>query len=326
MKKADPKTIITWAQETLKTEAKAILNLQRSLNTDFINAVRLLAQAKGRVVVSGMGKAGIIAQKFSATLSSTGTPSFWIHPAEAAHGDLGRLAKDDIIFVLSYSGETDEIKRFLPFLKNIGIKIIAITGNIRSTLAQYASAVLDVTIHKEACPLGLAPTTSTTAMLALCDALSIVVQRLRGFKESDFALFHPAGSLGNRLLYKVSDLMRKGIHNPVADQNVKVKEALLAITQAKAGAVSIVDQNGKLVGIFTDGDLRRNIENKRNLLHERITAVMTKDPITVKDTMLAVHALKILKKYKIDEVPVVNSQHVLVGLLDLQDLVRVGIV
>jgi len=326
IKKIDPDSVISWAQETLKTEADAIRNLSRTLNKDFVAAVRILTQTKGRVVVSGMGKAGIIARKFSATLSSTGTPSFWIHPAEAAHGDLGRITKQDIIVVLSYSGETDEIKKFLPFLKNTGIKIIAITGNVRSTLGQYATTVLDVTIHKEACPLGLAPTTSTTVMLALCDALSVVVQKLKGFREKDFALFHPAGSLGNKLLYKVYDLMRKGAHNPIVHEKASVKEALLMVTKAKAGAVSIVDDRGCLKGIFTDGDLRRNIDEHDNLLHADITSVMTKDPVSVREDMLAVYALKVLKKYKIDEVPVVDRRKKLVGMLDLQDLVRVGIV
>lgn len=325
-KKLNDGEILSWARETLQIESEAIVTLSRSLNEHFIEAVKLMLNTKGRVVVSGMGKAGIIGQKFSATLSSTGTPSFWIHPAEAVHGDLGRMAKNDTIVVLSYSGETDEIKKFLPFLKNLKIKIIAMTGNTRSTLAAHAHAVLDVTIHREACPLGLAPTTSTTVMLTLCDALAVALQKLKGFKEKDFAMFHPAGSLGNRLFLKVKDLMRTGTQNPEVSPSVSVREVLAAITRAKAGAASIVDENGVLKGIFTDGDLRRNLEVQENLLDKKIGNCMTKNPVTVRDDMLAGQALILLKKHKVDEVPVVDKHLRLVGILDIQDLVRVGIV
>jgi len=318
--------ILNGARETLQIESEAIVTLSRSLDEHFSKAVKLMLSTKGRVVTSGMGKAGIIGQKFSATLSSTGTPSFWVHPAEAVHGDLGRMAKEDCIVVLSYSGETDEIKKFLPFLKNLKIPIIAITGNRRSTLAAHAHAVLDVAIHREACPLGLAPTTSTTVMLSLCDALAVALQKLKGFKEKDFAMFHPAGSLGNKLFLRVRDLMRTGTQNPEVSSGASVKEVLAAITHAKAGAASIVDENGVLKGIFTDGDLRRNLEIQENLLDKRIGDCMTKNPVTVKDDMLAGEALILLKKHKIDEVPVVDKRRRLVGMLDIQDLVRVGIV
>jgi arabinose-5-phosphate isomerase len=326
MKKVKKETIVKWASQVLKTEIEGILHLKKSLNSDFINAIKILSSCSGIVVVTGMGKAGIIGQKFSATLSSTGTSSSWLHPAEAVHGDLGRIRENDVVVALSYSGETDEIKNLIPFVKKIGAKIIAITGNVKSSLSRYADSSISVEVKKEACALGLAPTTSTTAMLAICDAMSVVLQKMKGFKEKDFAFFHPRGSLGRRLLLKVGDIMRKGKFNPIVKENELVKNVLVKITSSHAGAASVVDKSGKLVGIFTDGDLRRNLESHPQLLMQKIKTVMTKKPTVIKDEDLASQALKILEKKRIDEVPVVDKNYLPVGMLDIQDLIAAGII
>ncbi|MBN3041216.1 MAG: KpsF/GutQ family sugar-phosphate isomerase [Candidatus Omnitrophica bacterium] len=326
MKDAKAKDILSWAEEVLDIEKKGIENLKKSLNKNFVQAVDLIARCKGRIIVTGMGKAGIIGQKFSATLSSTGSSSFWLHAAEAVHGDLGSLKEDDTAVVLSYSGETDEIKNLIPFIKKIGAKIIAITGNSRSSLARYSDSVVTIKVDKEACALGLAPTTSTTAMLAICDAISVVLQRIKGFGEKDFALFHPRGSLGRRLLLKVKDIMRTKKFNPVVSEDTLIKDVLLNITSHHAGAASVIDSSGKLVGIFTDGDLRRNLERYPQLLKKKVKTVMTKDPTVVQDDSLASEAMKVLEKKKIDEVPVVDSRYKPVGMLDIQDLIAAGII
>jgi len=326
MKKSNREEIIKWAKEVLKTEKKGIDDLSRNLSNNFVKAIDMISCCKGRVVVTGMGKAGIIGQKFSATLSSTGSSSFWLHAAEAVHGDLGSVREDDVVVVLSYSGETDEIKNLIPFIKKIGSKIIAITGNIKSSLACYSDSVVNVKVDKEACALGLAPTTSTTAMLAICDAISVVLQKIKGFKEKDFAFFHPRGSLGRKLLLKVKDIMRKGKFNPIVGENALVKEVIVKITAARAGAATVVSKNKKLIGIFTDGDLRRNLEKHPNLLEKKVKMVMTKNPITVCDNDLASEVLKTLEKKKIDEVPVVDKNYYPAGMLDIQDLIAAGII
>jgi len=325
MDRFETKEILRWAEEVLDIEVQGINHLKKSLTADFLKAIAILAGCKGKIVVTGMGKAGIIGQKFSATLSSTGTSSFWLHAAEAVHGDLGRIEKHDAVVVLSYSGETDEIKNLIPFIRQIGAPIVALTGNLHSSLARYVDSVVNVKIDKEACPLGLAPTTSTTAMLALCDAISVILQKLKGFKEKDFALFHPRGSLGRKLLLTVKDIMRKKKFNPIVKEDTLIKDVLVKITSAHAGAASVVNSNGQLIGIFTDGDLRRNLEQHRNLLKKKVKEVMTAGPIVVKDEDLASEALKILEIKKIDEVPVVNSHGEPVGMLDVQDLIAAGI-
>ncbi|MDP8289409.1 MAG: KpsF/GutQ family sugar-phosphate isomerase [Candidatus Susulua stagnicola] len=326
MKKSKREEVIKWAKEVLKTEKKGIDDLSRNLSNNFVKVIDMISCCKGRIVVTGMGKAGIIGQKFSATLSSTGSSSFWLHAAEAVHGDLGSVREDDVVVVLSYSGETDEIKNLIPFIKKIGSKIIAITGNIKSSLACYSDSVVNVKVDKEACALGLAPTTSTTAMLVICDAISVVLQKIKGFKEKDFAFFHPRGSLGRKLLLKVKDIMRKGKFNPIVDEDALVKEVIIKITTARAGAATVVNKNKKLIGIFTDGDLRRNLEKHPNLLEEKIKVVMTKNPVTVYDNDLASEVLKTLEKKKIDEVPVVDKNYYPAGMLDIQDLIAAGII
>lgn len=323
MKKID---VIKRGREVLETEAVAIRCLKSRIGSDFQRALSLIMKCKGRIVVSGMGKTGIIAQKFSATLASTGTPSLFLHLAEASHGDLGKVTADDLVVILSNSGETAEVKQLLPFVKKIGSPIVALTGNIASALAKYSDVVLDVSVKKEACPLGLAPTASTTACLAMADALAVCLLELKDFKAKDFALFHPGGSLGRQLLLKVEDIMRTGSRNPVVDERLTVSEVLLRITNARAGAASVVDAKGRLTGIFTDGDLRRHLESDRDLPRRKIKEVMTAGPLVVKKEMLAAEALRILEQKKIDEVPVVDEKYHPVGLLDVQDLLRAGVV
>ncbi len=326
IKKFNKKTILKWAKDVLVTEAQGIEAVKAKLGKEFFQAIKLTSQCRGSIIISGMGKAGIIGQKFSATLSSTGTPSFWLHAAEAVHGDLGRIRKNDTVIILSYSGQTDEIRNLIPFIKKIGSKIIAITGNPNSGLAEYSDVVIDVAVDREACGLGLAPTTSTTAMLAICDSISVVLQKISGFKEKDFASFHPQGSLGRKLLLQVSDIMRKKRLNPVVSAETLVDRVLLKITSAHAGAATVVDKNNKIIGIFTDGDLRRHLKKKKNILNEKIKFVMSNNPTVVKDNDLAFDALKVLERKKIDEVPVIDKNSHPVGMLDIQDLIAAGLV
>ncbi len=314
------------AREVLKIEADSIKRLSSRINRDFEKAVNLIFSSKDRVVVTGMGKAGIIGNKISATLASTGTPSLWLHSGEAIHGDLGRVRKQDIVIAISNSGETEEIVKLIPNIKKMGVKLIARTGNIRSTLAKNSDAVLDVSIKKEACPLGLAPMASTTTMLAMGDALCAALIDKRGFKRKDFAFLHPGGNLGKQLLLKVEDIMRKGAQNPVVKEGSKVKTVLLKITAARAGSATVVDCKGKLKGIFTDGDLRRHLEEGMDLSRKNIKDVMTKNPKALKKGRLAAEALRILREYKIDEIPIVDEKGRAIGLVDVQDLLKAGLV
>jgi arabinose-5-phosphate isomerase len=314
------------AREVFDIEAQAVLALKKKIGPEFVKALELMRKARGRVVISGMGKTGIIAEKFSATLASTGTPSLFVHLAEASHGDLGKVMADDVVIILSNSGSTAEVKQLLPFLKKIGAKIIALTGNAQSALAKYSDVVLDVSVKREACPLNLAPTASTTATLAMADALAVCLLEEKGFKERDFALFHPGGALGRRLLLTVADIMRTGRSNPQVSEDKTVSFVLLKITQARAGAALIVNRKGELLGIFTDGDLRRHLESDPDLPRRLIKDVMTKGPLVVTGDTLAAEALHLMEERKIDEVPVVDEKHRAVGLLDVQDLLRAGIV
>jgi len=314
------------AKQVLKIESDSIRRLYSRINKDFQKAVELIYASRGRIVVTGMGKAGIIGEKISATLSSTGTPSLWLHAAEAIHGDLGRVMKKDVLIALSNSGKTEEIVKMIPHIKKIGAKLIAITGNLDSVLAKNSDAVLDVTIREEACPLGLAPMASTTSMLAMGDALCAALMDKRGFKRMDFAFLHPGGDLGKRLLLKVEDIMRKGNLNPIVKEHVKVKDVLLAITAKRTGSATVVDKKRKLKGIFTDGDLRRHIEADVDLLNRKVKDVMTKRPKTLNEGCLAVEALRILQEHKIDEIPIVDEKGRAIGLVDVQDLLKAGLV
>lgn len=314
------------AREVLKIEAEAVLRVSRHLGDEFNKAIDLLSQCEGRVIVTGMGKGGIIAQKISATLASTGTPSLFLHSAEAIHGDLGRVTKNDVVLAISNSGETEEVIRLLPLIKRIGAKLIAMTGNTKSRLARHSDVVLDVSIKKEACPLGLVPTASTTATLAMGDALAVCLLKKKGFREEDFAFFHPGGMLGKKLLLKVEEIMRKGAANPVVPLEMRVRDVLLKITRARAGAASVVSKKGRLVGIFTDGDLRRHLKQDSDLSLKKVKDVMTKNPVAISKDRLASEALRILKEKRIDELPVVDAQARPIGMLDVQDLLKAGLV
>ena len=314
------------ARRVLRIERDALSSLINRIDSNFEKVVNAIYNIEGRVIVTGMGKPGFIAQKISATLSSTGTPSLYLHPAEALHGDLGRVTKDDLILALSNSGETEEIVKFLPIVRKIGAKLVAMVGNIGSTLAKNADYIINTSVKREACSLGLAPTTSTTAMLAMGDALAVALLEKKGFKAKDFALFHPGGILGKRLILKVEDIMRKGRDNPIVNENYTVKKVLLAITKARAGSASVVDAKGKLTGIFTDGDLRRHLESQPDLINKKVKDFMTKNPTAIKGERLAAEAFDILRSRKIDEIPVVDDKKRPVGLLDVQDLLKAGLV
>jgi arabinose-5-phosphate isomerase len=314
------------ARQVLDIEAEAIKALKPRINARFSRALDVIQKTKGRVVVCGMGKTGIIAQKFSATLASTGTPSLFLHLAEAVHGDLGRVTAEDAVIIISNSGQNEEIRQLMPLLKKIGTKIISLTANKHSLLAQYSDVVLDVSVKKEACPLGLAPTASTTATLAMTDALAVCLLEIKGIREKDFAFYHPGGSLGKRLLLKVEDIMRKGQANPIVGEDRKISEVLVNITKARAGSATVVNKKGQLTGIFTDGDLRRHLEVDTDLSSRRVAEVMTRNPTTVGPETLAAEAMRILKEKKIDELPVIDKNKRPVGLLDVQDLLRAGLV
>jgi arabinose-5-phosphate isomerase len=317
---------INAARNVLRIERDALSRLIGRIDHSFERACDLILRSKGRVVVTGLGKPGFIAQKVSATLSSTGTPSLFMHPAEALHGDLGRVMREDIVLAFSNSGETEEIVKLLPLVKKIGAKLIAFTGNLRSPLAKHSDVVLDVGVKKEACPMNLAPTASTTAMLAVGDALAVALLEKKGFRSEDFAFYHPGGTIGKKLLLKVSDIMRSGRSNPVVPETMKIRGVLLCITKARAGSATVVDRRGKLKGIFTDGDLRRHLEKGENVLESCVGSVMTKTPATIRGDKLAAEALEILRSRKIDEMPVVDAKGRPVGLLDVQDLLKAGVV
>lgn len=314
------------ARELIRIEAQAIKNLSSRVNVNFAKAIEIISKCRGRVIVAGMGKTGIIGRKIAATLSSTGTPSIWMHSAEAVHGDLGQVTRNDVLIIISYSGETDETKNLLPLIRKIGSKIIAITGNPKSTLAKFSDIDLDVSVKKEGCPLDLAPMASTTATLVMGDAIAACLIAKKGFRREDFAFYHPGGSLGRRLLLKVEDIMRKGSRFPTIEENAPIKKVLLAITKARCGSACVLNKKGKFVGIFTDGDLRRRLETDQQLLERKVKDVMTKNPTTISKDKLAQEALRILQDKKIDELPVVDSKDKLVGLLDVQDLLKAGLV
>ena len=318
------KNTVRMAKDVIRIEARALLALLPRVGRNFEKACELILKSKGRVVVTGMGKPGFIAQKISATLSSTGTPSLFLHPAEALHGDLGRVMKDDVVIAFSNSGQTEEIIKLLPVIRQIGAGLIAITGNSRSLLAQHSDIVLDVSVKREACTMNLAPTASTTAMLAMGDALAVTLLEKKGFKPENFALYHPGGDLGKRLLLKVSDIMRTGKNNPLVRENEKIKDVLYKITNARAGSATVVDTAGVLKGIFTDGDLRRHLKDGQDILGWTVAQAMTFNPVCIEAEKLAAQAIEIMRSKKIDEVPVVDKKNRPVGLLDVQDLLKAG--
>ncbi|CUA84999.1 MULTISPECIES: KpsF/GutQ family sugar-phosphate isomerase [Gulbenkiania] len=314
------------ARDVLKTEADAIMALADRLDDAFDRAVSLMLDCPGRVVITGMGKSGHIGRKIAATLASTGTPAFFMHPAEAAHGDLGMLTERDVVVALSNSGESDEIIALLPAIRRKGVRIIAVTGRSQSTLAREADVHLDARVEREACPLGLAPTASTTAALALGDALAVTLLNDRDFREEDFALSHPGGSLGRRLLVHVRDLMHSGDALPVVRTGTLLKDALLEMSRKGLGMTAVVDGSANLAGIFTDGDLRRTLDISLDLSGVSIDSVMNRQPRTITENKLAAEAVKQMEALKINGLLVLNDAGRLVGALNMHDLLRAGVV
>ncbi len=314
------------AREVLSIEASALTELAAQLDEHFVQAIDIIIACRGRVVVIGMGKSGHIGRKIAATLASTGTPAFFVHPAEAAHGDLGMIIDCDVVLALSYSGESEEVINLLPALKRKGISIIAITGRPQSTLAKNADIHLDITIQREACPMGLAPTASTTAALALGDALAVVLLQARQFTPEDFALSHPAGALGKKLLVHVSDLMHADDSLPAVQSGSMLKEALIVMSEKGLGLTAVVDHQNQLLGIFTDGDLRRLFNHTDNLSEITIDQVMGTTPQTIEAEKLASEALYIMQQKKINALLVVDQNNKLIGALNMHDLLKAGIV
>ena len=315
------------ALAVLKIEAEAITALTTRLDQTFNRACELVLNCKGRVVVTGMGKSGHIGNKIAATLASTGTPAFFMHPGEASHGDLGMITANDLVIALSNSGETNEITLLLPLLKRLGIPLISLSGKPQSTLARSANVNLDVSVQQEACPLGLAPTSSTTATLAMGDALAVAVLDVRGFTEQDFARSHPGGNLGRRLLLRVSDIMHTGDDIPLIAENASLKQTLLEMTTKGLGMTGILDsKQKKLVGIYTDGDLRRTFEKMPDIEAGQVKEFMTRDCITIQAEQLAGEAVKIMHDKKINALMVVDEHHQVLGALNMHDLLRAGVV
>ena len=317
--------LIDSAQRTIRLELEAVQELLPRINADFIKACELILNCNGRVVVVGMGKSGHIGNKIAATLASTGTTAFFVHPAEASHGDMGMITKDDIVLALSNSGSTAEIVTLLPLIKRLGIRLISMTGNPDSPLAKAAEVNLDARVSQEACPLNLAPTSSTTASLVLGDALAIALLEARGFTAEDFAFSHPGGALGRRLLLKVENVMHKDDALPRVHRGTSLRDALLEMTQKGLGMTVVLEEDGRLAGIFTDGDLRRTLDKGIDVRHASIDEVMTPHGKTARAEMLAAEALKIMEDHKINALVVVDDQDHPVGALNMHDLLRAGV-
>ena len=310
----------------ISVEAQAISALAEQINDDFVTACKLLFACEGRVVVIGMGKSGHIAGKIAATLASTGTPAFFVHPGEASHGDLGMITRHDVVLALSNSGETEEIVRILPLIKRLGVPLIAMTGNPASTLSNISTVHLNVAVEQEACPLGLAPTSSTTAALVMGDALAVSLLDARGFTRDDFALSHPGGSLGRRLLLRVSDIMHCDDEMPSVPATALIGSALLEMTEKKLGMTAIVNESNRVIGIYTDGDLRRTLARNIDIQNTTISAVMTPQCALISANILAAEAMQIMEQKKINALIVVDEQNIAVGALNMHDLIRAGIV
>ncbi len=314
------------AKRVLRLEAKAISDLIGRIDQAFVRAVELLDSCRGRTIVTGMGKSGLIGKKIAATLASTGTPAFFLHPAEGVHGDLGMVSRGDIVMAISNSGETEELIRILPALKRLAVPVICLTGNLKSTLAKNSEVVLDVSVTEEAGPLGLIPTASTTAALAMGDALTIALLEKRGFKEEDFAYFHPGGALGRRLLIRVADVMHTGSDIPIVFEDTPMKEALLEMTSKKLGTTAVQDRQSRLSGVITDGDLRRLLKRESDPLIRRAGEVMTRNPKVITADALAAKAVQIMEQYSITALVVVGQEERIIGIVHLHDLLKRGIV
>lgn len=324
MDKTHRKDILALAKAVINTEVEALKALPSRLDDDFIHACQAILNCRGRVIVSGMGKSGHIANKIAATLASTGTPAFFLHPGEASHGDLGMIVKGDVTILLSNSGSSDEVLSILPMIRRLDVCIIAMTGNAQSPLAEAADFHIYTGVNKEACPLGLAPTSSTTAALVMGDALAVALLEARGFTQEDFARSHPGGRLGKRLLVHVGDIMHTGDAIPHVAPEVSLQHAILEMTRKKLGITTIIDPDGTLLGIFTDGDLRRSFENGCNQLDHPIASLMTRQYQRAEVQMLAADALNIMEKHAITVLPVMQAERV-IGIIHMHDLLRAGI-
>lgn len=314
------------AKKVLQIEAEAITALIGRVNGSFEKACEIILACKGRVVVTGMGKSGLIGKKIAATLASTGTPALFLHPAEGIHGDLGMVTKGDAIIAISNSGETEEIVKLLPVFKRLAVPVIALTGGMNSSLSKAADATIDVGVKEEACPMGLAPTASTTAALAMGDAIAITLLDKRGFKEEDFACFHPGGSLGKRLLLRVEDLMHKGDAIPVVAESTAMREALFEITSKKMGITTVVDGGGKLIGVITDGDLRRYLEKSDDLFKRSAGELVSRNPKIIAKEAMAAEAVAIMEKHSITSLLSVDGEGRPLGIIHLHDLLKAGVV
>jgi len=317
--------LIARGRRVLATEAEAVAALEHRLGEPFAQACRLILGCEGRVVVTGMGKSGHVGNKIAATLASTGSPSFFLHPAEAKHGDIGMITGKDVVLALSNSGETEELLTILPVIKRIDVPLIALTGKPASTLARYATVTLDVSVPAEACPLNLAPTTSTTATLAMGDALAVAVLEARGFTEQDFARSHPGGSLGRRLLLHVDEVMRTGDDLPAVGPETPLSAGLLEMSRKGLGMTTVVDGSRRVLGVFTDGDLRRALDKQLDVHATRMLDVMTANPKMARPRMLAAEAVHLMEAHRITALPVVDEQGTLVGALNVHDLLRAGV-
>jgi len=321
-----PERLLELAENVLAIEARAVDELRSRLDDSFIAACQLCLEIAGRVVVTGMGKSGHIGGKIAATLASTGTPAFFVHPAEASHGDLGMITKHDLLLAISYSGETPEVVTILPLVKRMGAKLICVTGKPESTLARVADVHLDVSVSEEACPLNLAPTASTTATLAMGDALAVALLESRGFTAEDFALSHPSGSLGKRLLMRVSDVMHTGTEIPQVTADVNLRDGLLEMTRKSLGMTAVVDDDGILLGVFTDGDLRRALDKGIDVYKTDMQSVMHRGGKVTGENVLAAEAVRIMEENKITALLVVGDDNRLVGALNIHDIFRAGLV
>ena len=312
------------ARRVLDIEAESIIKLKNNLEDNFISVIQLIRNCRGRLILSGVGKSGLVGRKMAATFSSTGTPAFFVHAGEALHGDLGMVTCDDVFVAISNSGETEEVLGLIPSIRRIGASIIALTGDRESSLAHYSDITLFAGVEEEACPLGLAPTASTTAIMALGDAIALTLSNLKGFTTDDFALYHPGGSLGRKLLTKVSDVLQIRQENPVVNQQTSVKEALFTMTHSKMGSTSIIDNDGYLVGIITDGDIRRLLEKSDDFLLKPVSEVMTRNPANIGPDRLATEALNLMEEKEISDLPVIVDGKP-TGMLNFQDLLRAKI-
>ncbi|MCB2427280.1 KpsF/GutQ family sugar-phosphate isomerase [Methylophaga pinxianii] len=324
--KIDSDKLKKLALAVIDTELESVTLLRDRIDDDFVRACEYLLQCQGRIVVIGMGKSGHIGSKIAATLASTGSPAFFVHPGEASHGDLGMITDKDVVLALSNSGETAEILTILPLIKRLGVPLITMSGRMDSTLASCADAVINVSVFKEACPLGLAPTSSTTVALVMGDALAIALLETRGFTAEDFALSHPGGNLGRRLLLRVSDIMHSGTAIPQVNEQALLRDALIEMSNKSLGMTAVVDNDGKLVGIFTDGDLRRVLAQEVNILTAHLKEHMTRDCKTGRAEMLAAEALQMMQQYKISGLLITDKNHNLTGALNMHDLLRAGVV